>query len=103
MKVFISYTVRDGNINEEVLKKIESIFKSKYEVFIDLLHNDSEVKDKQERVIRELISSDVLFLIKTKSVMKSEWVKKEIEIAEKNNIAIKVFKYEYIFKNKFYL
>jgi hypothetical protein len=55
-------------------------------IFIDLIDNNSN--DKQGRVISELEKSDLLLLIKTPSILNSEWVTFELETAKNNNIPV---------------
>lgn len=87
MKVFVCYTIRDGTIDYKYLKEFENILKRYFEnVFIDMLHNDS--KNPQQRIIEELKSSDVVFLLKTKKVFTSKWVLFEIKLANEFNIPI---------------
>lgn len=49
---FISYTVRDGLINNDTLSRIKTYFENFGTSFIDLLDNDSYLK--QERVLWKL-------------------------------------------------
>lgn len=87
MKLFVSYTMRDGFITPSLLKTIEKILISEgHTVFIDYLNNDSE--KKQERVIRELKSSDQVLLLITPKVKQSEWVNKELVCARRNKIDV---------------
>ena len=87
MKLFVSYTMRDGHITPSVLKVVEKILKNEgHSVFIDYLNNDSE--RKQERIISELRSSDQLLLLLSPKVRQSQWVKKELVCAQLNNIEI---------------
>lgn len=98
-KLFISYTVRDGKVNREFLSTLESSLNSLYEVYIDMIHNDSI--NKQQRVMTELKTSDFLILIKTDKIDKSKWVKKEIRTARKQEIPICEFEFIDLIKNKF--
>ncbi|MBK9047536.1 MAG: TIR domain-containing protein [Bacteroidetes bacterium] len=50
---------------------------------------DNNSADKQSRVISELDSSDIMILIESASIYKSEWVSIEIQRAEENHIPIK--------------
>jgi len=98
-KIFVSYTTRDGVINKNFLIDLEKKLSPFISIYIDLLHNDS--LNKQKRVISELTQSDILFLIKTNSIYKSEWVKKELSIAKKINIPIHKVSYNELIKNDF--
>ena len=87
MKVFVSYTMRDGYITPTVLRMIERILINEgHSVFIDYLNNDSE--KKQERVIRELKSSDQVILLISPLVKKSQWVNKELVCANRHHIKV---------------
>lgn len=100
-KIFISYTIRDGLISKEVLKKLQVAILDDCHVYIDLLDNDSN--DKQARVENELKMSDFVILIKTKSIFQSEWVKREINLANEYNIPIVEFNYKELIEDNFQL
>jgi len=80
MKIFVSYTTRDRNITKEFLLKLYNELSEFETVYIDLIHNDSE--NKQKRVFDELESADQVVLIETESVYDSDWVKIELESAK---------------------
>lgn len=90
MKYFVCYTTRDKEVNSELLQSFSNELKKKGDVFIDMIDNDSE--DKQSRVLSELDSSDVLILIETLNIYKSEWVAIELERAKTRGIPIKKIK-----------
>ena len=96
MKHFVCYTTRDKEINSELLKSFSIKLKKEGDVFIDMIDNDSE--DKQSRVLSELDSSDILVLIETSSIYKSEWVSIELERAKAMNIPIRIVKLDEIQK-----
>jgi hypothetical protein len=97
-KIFVSYTVRDGKIDFNFLSKSFDEICDMSEPYIDLIHNDSI--NKQDRVIKELNNSDIIFLIRTDQINKSEWVDKEIALAKKQNIPIIEFDYEELIEKK---
>lgn len=99
-KIFVSYTIRDGIIDVEFLLNVERSMKGLGKLFIDLIHNDS--LDKQVRVLNELVNSDIFVLLKTKETLNSEWVKKEVSIADEIEIPILEFEYELLIKENFY-
>jgi len=87
MKLFVCYTMRDGEITPVHLRMIERKLKSKgYVLFIDYLNNDSE--NKQCRVMQELKNSDKLLLLLSSKVMESEWTSLELAYARLNNIQV---------------
>lgn len=99
-KIFVSYTIRDGIIDIEFLLNVEKSMKGLGKPFIDLIHNDS--LDKQARVLNELVNSDIFVLLKTKETLNSEWVEKEVSIADEIEIPILEFEYELLIKENFY-
>lgn len=90
MKHFVCYTTRDKEVNFELLQSFSNELKKMGDVFIDLIDNDSE--DKQSRVLSELDSSDVLVLIETSNIYKSEWVTIELNRAKEKGIPIRTVK-----------
>ena len=99
MKIFISYTVRDGHINIDVLKEIDRKLSEKYDLYIDLIHNKSRLR--QDKVLNELKNSDRLILINTPKVNQSPWVKLELDIAKKRGILITTYKIEDLLDDNF--
>lgn len=81
MKIFVCYTLRDGQITELVLKKIHKYLSEYGEVFIDLLDNKDH--DRQEKVISELMNCNRVVVIETKGTYDSEWVKLELDLSSK--------------------
>lgn len=87
MKIFISYTMKGGEINESYLKRINQRGATRgTKIFIDKLHNND--LNPQQRIEKEVKSSDVLILIQSNFVFKSDWVKKEIQIAREEGVPI---------------
>lgn len=88
-KIFFSYTTRDGLINKEILEMFKNNLNNVglFHTYIDLIDNDN-IEYPQKRVLKELKSSTLFFLIKTPFIAKSPWVEKEIHWAKKNNIPI---------------
>ena len=80
MKSFVSYTIRDGIINTDILKQIYDELSNSGEVYIDLLHNNSNFP--QLHVIKQLISSDYFIVIKTPKVTESPWCRFEMNLAK---------------------
>lgn len=86
IKVFVSYTTRDHFISKDYLQLVNEAISKYAEPFIDILHNtDSE---KQEFVKKELLSSNILLLLSSKSITSSPWVNWEIEQATNYSIPI---------------
>ena len=86
MNLFVSYTVRDFYVSEHLLERISDFVSSFSWPFVDLVHNDSV--DKQKRVGEELEKADLLLLLKSESVSKSEWVEWELNRARQLGIDI---------------
>lgn len=86
MKIFVSYTVRDSFIHVQLLEVVaEALLEFGYP-YIDLLHNNA--RDKQNFVESNLLNSDILILLSSNSISKSEWVQWEIKKARSNDIPI---------------
>ena len=90
MKHFVCYTTRDKEVNFDLLQSFSNELKKKGDVFIDMIDNDSD--DKQNRVLSELDSSDVLVLIETSNIHNSEWVTLELNRAREMGIPIRTVK-----------
>lgn len=81
MNIFVSYTTKDSEVTLHRLKEISIKLRQIGYVYIDIIHNNSQ--DKQKRVFEELDNSDVIVLIISNNVYNSKWVIKEIERAYK--------------------
>ena len=86
MKIFVSYTTRDKDITSELLNTVFFKLRKIGKVYIDLIHNDSI--NKQQRVLNELDTSDLVLLIKSDKNILSKWVRIETERANKKLIPI---------------
>ena len=86
MLIFVSYTLKDGVLTIEKLKRIKKIISIYTTCYIDILDNDGE--NKQEYLINKLEKSRLMIVLRTPKINESEWVNKEYEIAKKNNIPI---------------
>lgn len=86
MKIFVSYTLKDGYLDTSILLQVKELYRNRDSCYIDILDNDSV--DKQGRVEQELQSADVLLLIETPMVMESKWVRHELNVAKNRNILI---------------
>ena len=89
-KIFVSYTTRDSIINKKSLTSLLHIISTLGKPFIDLIHNDSQMK--QARVKSELLNSSLFLLLETASVEQSHWVQWEIEMAKSCGIPVKSIK-----------
>lgn len=87
MKVFVSYTLRDGFLNTHDLRLIEKALISWCDPYIDLLHNRS--RNPQKQVISVLEESSLLLACLTPGLFSSRWVQLELKLAIINNIPIK--------------
>lgn len=86
MKVFLSYTVRDGFIDSRVLEELEKHLSPKWSIYIDLLHNKSA--SPQKEVLTKLAESDLVIQIVTPSISDSEWACLEKDLALMNGIPV---------------
>ena len=87
-KIFFSYTLRDCELNVEILtelkEKIEQI--KGVTTYFDII--DNTAIDHQKKVYEELVASDLVCLLKTKGIESSSWVGKELEIAREKKMKI---------------
>lgn len=86
MNFFVSYTTRDNNVSQKLLKHIAEIVSLYGNCYIDLLHNIG--KDKQHHVELMLSQADLLILIASGSIHTSRWVQWELGEARRCNIPI---------------
>ena len=86
MLVFCSYTLRDGLVTIEKLRKLKELISQSADCYIDILDNDSI--DKQERVVEELNKSQLVLVLMSPDLKKSTWVKEEYRIANEKKIPI---------------
>ncbi|NLS55673.1 TIR domain-containing protein [Hafnia alvei] len=84
MNIFVSYTTRDQYIDRELLESVFDIVSHYGHCYIDLLHNDTN--DKQRHVELMLSQAKLLILISSTSIGKSEWVQWELAEAGKRHI-----------------
>lgn len=82
MRLFVSYTLRDGELTPMQLRRLSKILRAEgHTVFIDYLDNDSI--EKQARVLGELLNCDKIMLLKTRKIHDSEWVALEMAFAQR--------------------
>ena len=86
MLVFCSYTLRDGLVTIEKLRRLKELISKSADCYIDILDNDSI--DKQERVVEELSKAQLVLVLMSPDLKKSAWVKEEYRIANEKNIPI---------------
>lgn len=72
MNIFVSYTTKDSEVTLHRLNEISIKLRQIGYVYIDIIHNNSQ--DKQKRVFEELDNSDVIILIISNNVYNSKWV-----------------------------
>ena len=84
IRVFVSYTLRDKLLSKKKLRELKNALKplSYLTTYIDILDNNNK-ESPQDEVIKQLKQADIVWLINSSDeVNKSEWVRKEIEIAK---------------------
>jgi len=81
MKIFLSYTMRDGNVTLLRLRQASDYLRRFGSVFADAIHNADT--DRQARVEREIAECDLVVSIETSAFRKSAWVYREQEIASR--------------------
>lgn len=86
MSIFVSYTTRDSYIDRNTLTMVSGVLLNYGPHYIDLLHNDAS--EKQRHVEEMLSHSQLMILIRSHSIEKSEWVQWELSQANKMGIPI---------------
>ena len=86
MLVFCSYTLRDGLVTIEKLRKLKELISKSADCYIDILDNDSI--DKQERVVEELSKAQLVLVLMSPDLKNSAWVKEEYRIAHEKKIPL---------------
>lgn len=99
MRLFVSYSRRDGIVTTDTLRKLENQIKKECSPFIHCLQ-DSGSRWEQVRVIRALMQSDAILLIDSPAASTSGWVKLELIIGKILNLPIKKIKAKDIEKFK---
>lgn len=87
-KIFFSYTLRDKEINSEILQKIKKAFSllKNIETYFDIFDNHSI--NHQDYVFKTLNEANMLCLVKSSNINTSCWVNKELEFAKKRNLPV---------------
>lgn len=75
--VFVSYTVRDGEVDMVLLNALHNNLNEVCNPFLDLVNRQTR-KVTQKTIILEIFRSHLLLVIESKDVYKSPWVKFEI-------------------------
>jgi hypothetical protein len=86
MKIFVSYTLRDGLLDATLLAALDARLSSFGTPYIDILHNVS--RDPQRQVLIELQSSSALCVCLTPGFLSSNWVQLELAIARHRAIPV---------------
>lgn len=86
MNIFVSYTLRDGVLDEHKLERLHLILRGSGDPYIDVLHNKS--LNRQARVVEELSNANVLIACVTQGFFASEWVQFELATARRRGIPI---------------
>lgn len=86
MDIFVSYTLRDGVLNERELHRIYLALRGSGEPYVDVLHNRSS--DRQAHVDDKLNHAGLLVACITPGFLDSEWVQYELAIATRRGIPI---------------
>ncbi|MDO6682745.1 TIR domain-containing protein [Oceanobacter sp. 5_MG-2023] len=86
MSIFVSYTTRDSYVDRNTLEMVSNVLSNYGPHYIDLLHNDAS--EKQRHVEKMLSHAQLMILINSRSIQKSEWVQWELNEAKKIGIPI---------------
>lgn len=80
MKIFVSYSRRDGVVTTLMLELLDKHLRDVCTPFIHCLHGSNR-KWEQVHVLRALLSSHTLLLIESPAAETSPWVKLEVWVA----------------------
>ena len=81
MLVFCSYTLRDGLVTIEKLRKLKELISKSADCYIDILDNDSI--DKQERVVEELSKAQLVLVLMSPDLKKIRMGKRGVSHCER--------------------
>lgn len=87
MRIFISYTLRDGVVDADFLNAVRQTQSSNFTTFIDIIDNDSV--DVQSRIRSEIEYCDLFLILRTPSYRTSPWAIQEINWAREYGKLIK--------------
>lgn len=79
--VFISYTMRDGEISHQTLQHYVDILSPQCDVYVDCLY-DHHRRHPQLTIIRRIVGAHLVLVLVSRSVYKSPWVLFEIAVAK---------------------
>ncbi|SRR6266487_5189878 len=85
MRIFVSYTTRDGCLSGSRLAQVRQVVRRHGVPFIDAL--EGEAPERQSRVERALIDAQLVVFLRTSSFDESPWVRREQRIASQHQKA----------------
>lgn len=80
MRLFVSYSRRDGVVTTELLRSLEMYLRGFCKPFIHCLAERGS-EWEQIHVISSLVTSHAILIVKSPAISSSEWVRLEIRIA----------------------
>lgn len=80
MRLFVSYSRRDGMVSSQMLQALEAHLQGICDPFIHCLH-DTGSRWEQLRVVRALIASHAVLLVESPATAWSPWVRFELLLA----------------------
>lgn len=81
MKLFVSYSRRDGLVTTELLRNLECHLQGVCSPFIHCLHG-TDSRWEQVRVIHALLKSHAVLLVESPAAKTSGWVRLELFLAK---------------------
>lgn len=79
MRLFVSYTRRDGHIDEFLLRRLKAHLGNTFEPFVHAVEEKSVVSE-QFSVMRALFRCHLILLIESPGVRDSPWVRLELAL-----------------------
>lgn len=79
MRLFVSYTRRDGQVDEMILRNLKTHLSKTFEPFVHAVEKKSALPE-QISVLRALFRCHLILLIESPGVLSSPWVRLELRI-----------------------
>lgn len=80
MRLFVSYSRRDGLVTSEILETLDAHLRAVCAPFIHCLHGSGS-RWEQVRVLRALLASHAVLVVESPATATSSWVRLELGIA----------------------
>lgn len=79
MRLFVSYTRRDGQVNEVMLRQLKSYLAETFEPFIHAV-DEKDLRFQQLGVVMALLRCHLILVIESPGIQNSPWVRFELAL-----------------------